>query len=146
MKHERIARDKAGKFLAKNDTKPAAARRQTEGAIQKTFATWCRFNLRDDVDWFAIANEGRLSPRMGARMRDQGVRTGVADFAVIWRGKIHFIEFKASGGYQSTPQREFEARCGASGAAYGVARSSGQAIALLDAWGVPHRDLTERKP
>jgi hypothetical protein len=56
---------------------------------------------------------------------------------IIWRGAAHFIEVKAGDGTVSLEQRAVGTAILIAGARWGVARNADEALALLDAWGVP---------
>lgn len=121
-------------------TKGEAERSASESAIQKTFANWCALCLPDDVLSFAVCNESDGSAKYSARMKAQGRRAGAADYAIIYQGRYHAIEFKSAKGTQRPSQRDFQHHCERAGAVYAVARSSSEAIALLEGWGIPHND------
>ena len=128
-----------GQFIGRK-TRPQRQREDSEFAIQKTFAAWCKMCLPDDVLSFAVTNENGGSAGYGAKLKAQGRRAGVADYAIVYQGKYHAIEFKAKSGSQRDTQRDFEHACHRAGSPYAIARSSEQAIALLNKWGIPHND------
>lgn len=91
-----------------------------------------------------VPNGEARSARTGALLKRLGTRPGAADLHFVWQGRSHWIEVKVGDPalgiaktYQSPTQREFEADVTAAGAAYGVARSSDDALALCREWGVP---------
>jgi hypothetical protein len=87
---------------------------------------------RPDVFWFAIPNAGLRSLRMGARMRQEGMRAGVADLCLMLPfGRCAWLEMKANKGRQSTEQKGFEARCQRLGHPYAVAKSFDEAVEFL---------------
>lgn len=94
-----------------------------------------------------VPNGEARSARTGALLKRLGTRPGAADLHFIWQGRSHWIEVKVGDPalgipktYQSPTQRAFEADVTAAGAAYGVARSSDEALALCREWGVPVRE------
>jgi len=138
----KIRRGEGGHFIG-DPSKPAARRRRRreEESIQKAFARWCRFSLRDNVLWHSIPNEGRRPVSQLMNLIAMGLTPGAADFAIIHDGRLFYIEFKAASGLQAAQQAEFERRARNAGAAYAVARSCEEAVALLDGWGIPHREV-----
>lgn len=67
----------------------------------------------------------------------RGIIAGIPDMIVLYRGQAFFIEIKADDGLLSPAQCNVGAAILASAAHYGIARSATEALALLDAWGVP---------
>lgn len=138
----RIHRDEGGRFTGALP-KPEARRRHAEAGIQCAFVQWARFCLADGVMLFSVPNDrpGGASASHLANLIAMGMRPGAADMVLIWRGRAHFIEMKAPTGRQTAEQVQFAADAERAGAVYGVARSQAEAVALLDGWGVPHKEV-----
>lgn len=104
----------------------------------------------DDLIWFAVPNGGarpgvtvqkngvemRFS-KEGAKLRQEGVKGGVSDIIILWRGRMICVEMKKKGGYQSTDQKGFEEAAILAGAVYTVCRSVREVEDFLDTLGIP---------
>jgi len=87
--------------------------------------------------WFAIPNAGKRSLRMGARMKREGMKAGVADLCFLCpRGVCCWMETKTAKGRQSDAQKGFQAICNRLDHPYALVRSLDEAIEVLDRWGV----------
>ena len=85
-----------------------------------------------DIFAFAIANAGQRSLRMGARMKREGLRAGVADLCVVMPlGRVAWLEMKSDKGRQSLEQKGFEARCKRLGHHYAIAKTFDEAVMFL---------------
>ncbi|MBO4228156.1 hypothetical protein [Bradyrhizobium neotropicale] len=93
--------------------------------------------VHPDIFAFAIPNAGRRSLRLGARMKAEGLRAGVADVCImLLQGRSAWLELKTLKGSQSLAQKGFEARCRRLGHPYALARSLDEAVAALRRMGV----------
>lgn len=93
-------------------------------------------NARPDVYCFAIPNAGRRSLRVGALMKAEGLRAGVADVCVMLSdGRVRWLETKRGKGRQSNAQKGFQAICERLGHHYAIAKSFDEAVAILEFWG-----------
>jgi hypothetical protein len=61
----------------------------------------------------------------------------VPDLFVLHRGIAHMVEIKTEVGVLSDAQRAVAAAVLAAGGHVGVARNAEEALACLDAWGIP---------
>jgi hypothetical protein len=86
----------------------------------------------------ANGNERRIS-KEGQKLRDEGLKPGVADIHILWRGRLLAIEMKKKGGYQSDNQKDWELDATAAGAVYVVCRSVPEVAEVLDALGIYHK-------
>jgi len=102
---------------------------QTESEIQQDCLQW--FAAQYPVLWqegmlFHIPNEGVRLGKMGARMKREGIRKGVADLCLCiprcGYGAL-YIEMKKPGGYQSPEQKEWQRNCEKYGNLYVVCKS-----------------------
>lgn len=93
-----------------------------ESRIQRALVSWfdancSKWGLKPKA-LFKISNEGMRSPALGRSMKEEGLRSGVADLflAVPMRGHHGmFLELKKSNGIVSDEQREFLADMHAAG-------------------------------
>jgi len=97
-----------------------------------------------DLVWYAVPNGGFRNPREARKLKDMGVRPGVADLAfVLPTGAAAFIELKAGKGRQSPTQMIFQEACDRTGAAYAICRSLAEVETTLRRWGC---NLRNRSP
>lgn len=107
-----------------------------EDALQGYVADRLRWYGVPGLIWYHPANEGKRSPRTGARLKRLGMRPGVADVAIVLPGgRACFLELKSLKGAASAEQARFRSDCDRNGAPYGIARTPEQADALLREWG-----------
>jgi hypothetical protein len=91
-----------------------------------------------DTFWTSLENKP-LSPLSGLFQKQRGVRSGLPDIVVIWRGKPIFIELKSRAGVASKAQKQVHAELKAAGASWWMARSRRAAITALALEGVVFR-------
>lgn len=92
------------------------------------------------LSWFHPANGGYRNPREAKKLKDMGVKPGVADLALILPdARAAFIELKVGKNRQTDTQKAFQAECERIGAPYAVCRSLEEVEPSLRSWGVPLR-------
>jgi len=86
---------------------------------------------------FAIPNAGFRTLRMGARMKREGMRAGMADLGIMLpAGRIGWLEIKRpKAGRQSVQQKAFQRRCLRLGHPYAIVRTMDEAKHILKLWG-----------
>jgi hypothetical protein len=90
--------------------------------------------------WFHPANGGYRNPREAKKLKDMGVKPGVADLAMILPdGRAAFIELKAGKNGLENSQKAFRDLCAANSIPYAVCRSLEDVDATLRNLGVPLR-------
>ena len=87
---------------------------------------------RQDTLHFHVPNGEKRDPRTAARLKQMGVRAGVADFTIIVNGGVHFLELKTSKGRLSTDQIVFSEDAERAGASFHVAHSLDDVIDTLN--------------
>jgi len=100
-----------------------AARRHDEADLQRLVHRFLGLALPHDATHFAIPNGLMRSKRAAARAKGEGVKAGVCDLCVIWRGHAYFIELKTAQGRLSMAQRSMRDLLLHCGAAVMVCRS-----------------------
>jgi hypothetical protein len=88
------------------------------------------------VVWRSVDHASYAGTAPGAHIR-RGIVAGVPDPFVLHRGIAHMVEIKAEDGVLSDEQRSVAAAVSAAGGHDGVARDADEALACLDAWGIP---------
>lgn len=108
----------------------------SEHQLQVLVLSYLITEAAPDIFWFAVPNAGLRSLRMGARMKQEGLRPGISDLCIMLPGgKTAWLEMKTLKGRQSIEQKGFEARCKRLGHAYAVARTFEEAVAFLKRMG-----------
>lgn len=110
---------------------------ESESAEQIAVLDWWGWQYRGrDKLLFAIPNGGLRNKTTAARLKREGVKSGVADlFLAIPYGGYHgaFIEMKrAKGGQQSREQKIFQEAVEEQGYLYILAHGSGEAITKIE--------------
>jgi hypothetical protein len=107
-----------------------------EHKLQVLVIDYLTVAAKKDVYWFAIPNAGIRTPRMGARMKREGMRSGLADLCVMLPGgRVGWLEMKTKTGRQSVEQKNFQLICLALNHPYAIARSFDEAGKILKLWG-----------
>lgn len=110
----------------------------TEEQIQGAVAEYLDAALPDDAVWMHVPNGGHRHPAVAAKLKWLGVKPGVPDIFIVWRGRSIFIELKAHKGTLSDAQKAMQQRLVLSGAVvFEVARSVDEVEAFLRGVGVP---------
>jgi hypothetical protein len=103
-----------------------------------------------DIVWFAVPNGGirpgvtverngvtKTFSKEGRKLKQEGVKSGVADLVFLWKGRMICIEMKNKKGYQFKEQKEFEQAVILAGGVYTVCRSVKEVEDFLDTLGIP---------
>lgn len=115
----------------------ASLRKLTEHQFQVQLCELLRKTARPTVYWFAIGNGGKRPLSVGKRMKEEGVKAGVADMGfMLEKGKMAWLELKVKGGSLSPEQQEFRLICNALNHPHGVARDMQEAFEFLRDVGV----------
>jgi hypothetical protein len=94
----------------------------------------------DPVDTFSTSLENKpLSRLSGIFQKRRGVRGGLPDVLVIWRGKPIIVELKSRAGVASKAQKQIHAKLKPAGADWWLARSARAALMALHLSGVVFR-------
>ena len=90
------------------------------------------------VTWWSVDMAAYAGRAPGIRT-GHGCIAGVPDMIVVWHGRAHFIEVKASDGGVglSLDQRSVATAILIAGASFGIACDDIEAVQLLDAWSIP---------
>lgn len=120
--------------LKKNGLSLRQKPRDEEHKIQCAIANYLKLveNSRKDFTFFAVPNGGWRNPVVAAKLKDEGVRSGVSDLIILHAGKTYFVELKTPTGKQSDTQREFEQKVRALGFEYTIWRGLVDAIDFIE--------------
>jgi hypothetical protein len=91
-----------------------------------------------DTFWTSLENKP-ISRLSGIFQKRRGVRSGLPDVQVIWRGKSIFIELKSRAGVASKAQKQIRLEMLPAGADWWMARSARAALTALHLSGVVFR-------
>ena len=91
-------------------------RNRPEEALQRAVASYLDLALPHDAVWFHPPNGGARSKAEAGIFKAMGVKAGVPDIIVIYRGRVVCIELKAPGGTCSPAQKLMHAQLSAAGA------------------------------
>ena len=122
-------------------------RSQPEFRLHCVVADYLRATLSPDVLWFHIPNGEHRSKITGARLKRMGVRAGVADLMIAWRGpfgqhwqaEVLWIELKAAKGRPRLAQAQFQVDTHVVGHHYHVCHSLEEVEQVLRHYEVPSR-------
>lgn len=92
-----------------------------------------------DCTWWAVPNGGFRDARTASKLKAEGVKPGVSDLMILWRGRLICIEMKTAKGRMSPEQVDWSIRATCAGAAYYLARSVEEVEEFLDTCGLPLR-------
>lgn len=107
--------------------KPRRKPRDVEHRIQAACVRWYRLQYpKMKHNLFAIPNGGRRDAVTGAKLKEEGVLSGVSDLILLKSNRFYgalLIEMKTKTGSQSDTQKEWQQKITADGYKYVVVRS-----------------------
>lgn len=113
-----------------------AKRKHPERDIQKAILGFIKTQYPKAVV-FHIPNGGSRNVLEAINLKNIGVRSGVADLCLLWRGgHVGFLEVKAATGSLSENQLTFMDDCVRLGVAWECVKSIDETKAALKLWGV----------
>lgn len=112
-------------------------RRTPEQALQITVAEYLDWALPADAVYTAINPVPAKSKAAAGLSKVMGLKPGVPDILIIWRGAPYLIELKAKGGKVSDVQLAMIDRLSSTGASCAVCHSPEAVIGHLIEWGFP---------
>ncbi len=112
----------------------------TEEAEQEKLAVLLSRHLNPETTWWTSLECKPRDRLSGASQRRRGVRSGIPDVMVVFRGRLIFIELKSRSGIASKAQREVRTELLKAGAGtYWLARGACAAMVALCKEGVVFR-------
>ncbi len=109
----------------------------SEHAHQVAVFMWCSRQLKDFpmLKWlYAVPNGGERNRAVAARLKAEGVKSGVSDLCLPYRSKGYsglYIEMKKPGGRESAEQKEFGAFVQSQGFLYRCCMNWEEAVETL---------------
>lgn len=102
-----------------------------EDRLQITVAAFLDRALPVGAVYFHIANQRQTSVRMGAKLKRMGVKAGMPDLCIIWKGRAIFIELKVGRRGASGVQQDMLTDLTLAGAVVDVCRSLDEVAEFL---------------
>jgi hypothetical protein len=119
----------------------AAVRNYPEDNLQRAVVDFLDVALPPDALVFAVPNGGKRHAKEAARMKRLGVKAGIPDLCIIWRGRALFVELKAQRGTISIEQREMHRKIEYCGCPVWVCRTLDAVVGQLANENMPLRAL-----
>ena len=114
-------------------------RRHPEQDLQRAVAEFLDLALpRPDAWWTTIPAGGGGKVR-GAFLKAAGLKAGVPDILIIWRGRAYWIELKSWAGKPSPAQVEVRNMLRLAGCSAEIARTVTDVELWCLGWGIPLR-------
>ena len=109
----------------------------TEHELQKSIVVYLTHALPKDAVFFAVPNGGDRNPIVASKLKAEGVKPGVPDLLILWRGQTFGLEVKTLKGRVSVAQELFHEKARRAGMFVEVVRSLSDVSRYLEARGVP---------
>jgi hypothetical protein len=111
-----------------------------EQNLHRAVAQFLDVALPADCWWTTIGHGwGKMNKATAGIAKTCGVKAGVPDILIVYRGRAYFIELKAAKGTESAAQKATAALLSDAGARRAVARSIENVAWALEVWGIPLR-------
>lgn len=115
----------------------------SEWRLQQACATFLSAVLPRDAYWTSVdAGQGAMNLRSAQMRKARGVKAGVPDVLVCYRGWLYCLELKATAGKVSEIQQITHAQIREAGGQVSVCRSIEEVERALRHWGIPLRGTT----
>ncbi len=112
-------------------------RNKPEEILQRQVADYLDRLLPDDALWWHTPNGGGRTKAEAGALKAQGVKPGVSDVLIMYRGYLWGIELKAPGKYPTQAQRDWRDAMLAQGFQWDCCRSLDEVEATLLGWAFP---------
>lgn len=114
-----------------------AKRQHLEDDLQDAVCTLLKWTLPFDATFWAVPNGGKRGKLEAARMARLGVRAGVPDIHVAYRGRLYCLELKAPKGQLSATQHQMIAKLEVCGVPTAIVREVHDVQRAMHEWGIP---------
>ena len=115
-------------------------RKHDEDDLQAKLIEYLRWTLPVDAVAWHPPNGLKFSSTAQRRYIRLGLRAGIPDVHIAWKGRLYCIELKSSTGRLSESQRQMIAKLTACGVPVEVHDDFDEAVACIRAWGIPLND------
>jgi hypothetical protein len=116
------------------DDKP---RQHLEDDLQAKVCVMLKWGLPHDATSWACPNGGKRHKLEAARMTRLGVRSGVPDLHIVYRGRLHCMELKSPTGQLSATQHQMIDKLQVCGVPTVIIRKPEDVVMALTHWGIP---------
>lgn len=107
----------------------------SEHKLQVQLMDYLAYAAKPEIYYFAIPNQSNRHIASAAKMKAEGVRSGVADLCfMLPGGAVGWLEMKKPGGSMSPTQKLFRDRCELLGHRWALAKSVDEALEHLTKW------------
>jgi hypothetical protein len=115
----------------------AKPRQHLEDDLQAKVCTMLKWGLPADATFWAVPNGGLRHKLEAARMSRLGVRAGVADLHIVYRGRLYCLELKSPTGQLSATQHQMIDKLSVCGVPTAIIRREEDVVMALTHWGIP---------
>ena len=115
----------------------AKPRQHLEDDLQAKVCTMLKWGLPADATFWAVPNGGLRHKLEAARMSRLGVRAGVADLHIVYRGRLYCLELKSPTGQLSATQAQMIHKLEACGVPTAIIRKPEELEQVLREWNIP---------
>jgi len=115
----------------------ARRRQHLEDDLQEAVCTLLKWALPADATFWAVPNGGLRHKQEAARMTRLGVRAGIADIHVVYRGRLYCLELKAPKGQLSATQVQVMRKLEHCGVPTAVIRELSDVTHVMREWNIP---------
>lgn len=118
---------------------------RSEDALQTAVAAYLGTVLPPDAFFTFVDKAGKRTMAQAAQMKSRGIKSGVADGMIWWRGAGFWIELKTPTGRLTDTQEGIFPQAARAGIRIAVCRSVADVHQMLGEWGVgplAHTSLT----
>lgn len=119
--------------------KKITAPQPDESATQTSVMQFLDNALPDDAFAFHVPNGGKRNVIEGAKLKRMGVKAGVPDICIIYRGWAYGIEMKSGKGKLSMPQIVTHSHLARAGLHVQTCRTALEVESALKGWEIPLR-------
>jgi hypothetical protein len=112
-------------------------RQHLEDDLQAAVCTLLKWALPVDATFWAVPNGGLRHKQEAARMTRLGVRAGIADIHVVYRGRLYCLELKAPKGQLSATQVQVMRKLEVCGVPTAVIRELSDVTHVMREWNIP---------
>jgi len=115
----------------------AKPRQHLEDDLQAKVCTMLKWGLPADATFWAVPNGGLRHKLEAARMSRLGVRAGVADLHIVYRGRLYCLELKSPTGQLSASQAQMIRKLEDCDVPTAVIRELSDVTHVMREWDIP---------
>ena len=112
-------------------------RRHPEDDLQTVVCAFFAMAFPADAEFWHPANGGKRHTAWAARMSRMGLKAGIADIHILYRGRLYCIELKSKTGSVTAVQKQMADKFWRCGSPTEVCRTPEEARDAVLAWGIP---------